>query len=117
MDRVVIVGGGVLGTMHAVQARSRGMDVVHLEREAGPRGASVRNFGLVWVSGRAGQGLKQALAHRARTLWEELGEQVPAAGFRPHGSLTLASDDAELGLLKEAASCASDAAERGVRVA
>ncbi len=53
MDRVVIVGGGVLGTMHAVQARSRGIDVVHLEREPGPRGASVRNFGLVWVSGRA----------------------------------------------------------------
>jgi FAD dependent oxidoreductase TIGR03364 len=111
VDRVVIVGGGVLGTMHAVQARNRGMDVVHLEREAGPRGASVRNFGLVWVSGRA-PGPELALAQRARTLWEELGEQVPAAGFRPHGSLTLASDDAELGLLKEAAAM-PDAAERG----
>jgi 2-polyprenyl-6-methoxyphenol hydroxylase-like FAD-dependent oxidoreductase len=37
VDRVVIVGGDVLGTMHAVMARSRGMDVVHLELEAGPR--------------------------------------------------------------------------------
>jgi FAD dependent oxidoreductase TIGR03364 len=111
VDRVVIVGGGVLGTMHAVQARSRGMDVVHLEREAGPRGASVRNFGLVWVSGRA-PGPELALAQRARTLWEELSQLVPAAGFRPHGSLTLASDDAELGLLKEAAAM-PDAAERG----
>jgi FAD dependent oxidoreductase TIGR03364 len=111
VDRVVIVGGGVLGTMHAVMARSRGMDVVHLEREAGPRGASVRNFGLVWVSGRA-PGPELALAQRARTLWEELAERVPAAGFRPHGSLTLASDDAELGLLKEAAAL-PDAAERG----
>ncbi|HEY2075627.1 MAG TPA: FAD-dependent oxidoreductase [Streptosporangiaceae bacterium] len=111
MDRLVIVGGGVLGTMHAVQARGRGIDVVHLEREAGPRGASVRNFGLIWVSGRA-PGPELALAQRARTLWEELAKLVPAAGFRPHGSLTLAADDAELGLLKEAAEL-PDAAERG----
>ena len=95
MDSVVIVGGGVLGMMHAVQARSRGMDVVHLEREAGPRGASVRNFGLVWVSGRAA-GLELALAQRARTLWAELAEKVPEGGFRAHGSLTCVSDEAEL---------------------
>ena len=114
MDRVVIVGGGVLGTMHALQARGRGIDVVHLEREAGPRGASVRNFGLIWVSGRA-PGPELALAQRARTLWAELATVVPEAGFRPHGSLTLASDDAELGLLKEAAEL-PDAAERGFKL-
>jgi FAD dependent oxidoreductase TIGR03364 len=111
VDRVVIVGGGVLGMMHAVQARRRGIDVVHLEREPAPRGASVRNFGLIWVSGRAA-GPELALAQRARTLWEELGSLVPEAGFRPHCSLTLAVDDAELGLLKEAADI-PDAAERG----
>jgi FAD dependent oxidoreductase TIGR03364 len=109
--KVIVVGGGVLGMMHAVHARSRGADVVHLEREAGPRGASVRNFGLIWVSGRAA-GAELALAQRARTLWEELGALVPAAGFRPHPSLTLAADDAELSLLKEAAE-RPDAAERG----
>ena len=53
MDRVVIVGGGVLGTMHAVMARQRGYAVTHLEREAEGRGASVRNFG---ASGSAGAG-------------------------------------------------------------
>jgi FAD dependent oxidoreductase TIGR03364 len=111
VDRVVIVGGGVLGTMHAVQARGRGLDVIHLEREAGPRGASVRNFGLVWVSGRA-PGPELALAQRARTLWQELGELVPGAGFRPDGSLTLARDETELGVLKEA-SAMPDAVERG----
>jgi FAD dependent oxidoreductase TIGR03364 len=111
MDRVVIVGGGVLGLMHAVAARRRGLAVVHLEREADARGASVRNFGLIWVSGRAA-GPELALAQRARTLWEELAAEVPEAGFRPHGSLTLATDDAELALLKEAAAL-PDAAERG----
>lgn len=111
MDRVVVVGGGVLGMMHALQARSRGLSVVQLEREAGARGASVRNFGLIWISGRA-PGAELALAQRARTLWEELAGAIPAAGFRPHGSLTVACDEAELGLLKEAAAM-TDAAERG----
>jgi FAD dependent oxidoreductase TIGR03364 len=111
MERVVIVGGGVLGLMHAVAARRRGLAVVHLEREADARGASVRNFGLVWVSGRA-PGPELALAQRARTRWEELAADVPQAGFRPHGSLTLAAGDAELALLKEAAA-RPDAAERG----
>jgi glycine/D-amino acid oxidase-like deaminating enzyme len=111
MDRVVVVGGGVLGVMHAVAARRRGLDVVHLEREAAARGASVRNFGLVWVSGRA-PGRELDLAIRARELWADLTAEVPAAGFRPHGSLTLATDEAELALLKEAAA-RPDAARRG----
>ena len=111
MDRVVIVGGGVLGIMHAVEARRLGHRVVHLEREPGARGASVRNFGLVWVSGRA-PGPELALALRARNRWEELATAVPAAGFRANGSLTLATGDAELQLLKEAAEL-PDAAQRG----
>jgi glycine/D-amino acid oxidase-like deaminating enzyme len=99
---VVIAGGGVLGTMHAVMARRRGFEVVHLEREAEARGASVRNFGLVWVSGRKA-GPELSLALRARELWAELGTLVPGIGFRAAGSLTLATGDAELALLKEAA--------------
>ncbi|MFZ1062379.1 MAG: FAD-dependent oxidoreductase, partial [Acidimicrobiales bacterium] len=51
--RVVVVGGGVIGTMHAYSAVARGATVVHLERDPMPQGATVRNFGLVWVSGRA----------------------------------------------------------------
>jgi FAD dependent oxidoreductase TIGR03364 len=100
--RVVIAGGGVLGTMHAVMARRRGFEVVQLEREAEARGASVRNFGLIWVSGRKA-GPELSLALRARELWAGLGARVPGLGFRAAGSLTLASGDAELALLKEAA--------------
>ncbi len=99
---MVIVGGGVLGTMHAVMARRRGFSVVHLEREPEARGASVRNFGLVWVSGRRA-GPELALALRARELWEEIAASAPGTGFRPAGSLTLATRDAELRVLGEAA--------------
>ena len=108
---MIIVGGGVLGTMHAVAARRRGLEVVQLEREAEARGASVRNFGLVWVSGRRA-GPELALALRARELWRDLGAQVPGLGFRAAGSLTLATEDTELGLLKEAAAL-PDAERRG----
>jgi FAD dependent oxidoreductase TIGR03364 len=111
VERVVVVGGGVLGMMHAIEARQRGHDVVHLEREPIPRGASVRNFGLIWVSGRA-PGAELDLALRARVRWQEIAEQVPGTGFRAVPSLTLASDEAELGLLKEAAAL-PDAGRRG----
>jgi FAD dependent oxidoreductase TIGR03364 len=109
--RVVIVGGGVLGTMHAVHARRRGYHVVHLEREPEARGASVRNFGLVWVSGRKA-GPELALALRARQLWEEISADVPGTGFRPAGSLTVATTEAELRVMEEAVKL-PDAAGRG----
>jgi FAD dependent oxidoreductase TIGR03364 len=103
VERVVVVGGGVLGMMHALEARQRGYGVIHLEREPVPRGASVRNFGLIWVSGRAPGG-ELDLALRARARWAQIAAQVPGTGFRAIPSLTLAADDAELGLLEEAAS-------------
>jgi FAD dependent oxidoreductase TIGR03364 len=105
-----VVGGGIVGTMHALFAHRRGLEVLHLERDAGPRRASVRNFGLVWVSGRAaGPELDAAL--RARALWEQIAEEVPGVGFRPAGSLTVALDDDELSVLGRALEL-PDAAQR-----
>ena len=100
--RVVIVGGGILGTMHAVLARRHGYAVTQLEREPAGRGASVRNFGLVWVSGRRA-GPELALALRARELWAEIAEVAPGTGFRPAGSLTIATGEAELAVMLQAA--------------
>jgi FAD dependent oxidoreductase TIGR03364 len=102
VGRIVIVGGGILGTMHAVMARRRGLAVTHLEREPEGRGASVRNFGLIWVSGRRA-GPELALALRARELWESIAADAPGTGFRPAGSLTVASTEAELAVMREAA--------------
>jgi FAD dependent oxidoreductase TIGR03364 len=101
-ERVVIVGGGVLGTMHALEACQRGWEVLHLEADAGPRRASVRNFGLVWVSGRAA-GPELDLAIRARQLWGAIAGHSPGIGFRPDGSLTVAATDTELELMAQAA--------------
>lgn len=79
--RVVVAGGGVLGMMHALAARRRGFEVVDLEREPDSRGASVRNFGLVWVSGRAA-GAELDLALRARQRWEEIAGVLTGAACR-----------------------------------
>ena len=111
---MVIVGGGVLGTMHALEACRRGFGVVQLEADAGPRRASVRNFGLVWVSGRA-VGPELALAVRARELWEQIAAHSPAVGFRPDGSLTLARHEAELALMA-AAAARPEAEVRGIEL-
>ncbi len=61
LNKVVVVGGGILGTMHALFALRSNASVVHLDRDEVPNGASVRNFGLCWVSGRA-PGAELALA-------------------------------------------------------
>jgi len=111
--RIVVIGGGVLGTMHAAELVRRGHQVTQLEREPEARGATVRNFGLVWVSGRAAAELPVSL--RARELWERLGADVPGIGFRPCGSLTVLRTEAEVAVAKQVAA-ASDAADRGFTV-
>jgi FAD dependent oxidoreductase TIGR03364 len=113
-QRVVIVGGGVIGTMHALEAVRRGWEVVHLEADAGPRRASVRNFGLVWVSGRA-VGAELELALRARQLWDDAAALAPGIGLRADGSLTVATDPAEMAVMEEVAA-RPDAVARGLTV-
>ncbi|MGH3299059.1 MAG: FAD-dependent oxidoreductase, partial [Trebonia sp.] len=57
---------------------------------------------LVWVSGRRA-GPELALALRARELWESIAADAAGPGFRPAGSLTVASTEAELAVMREAA--------------
>ena len=101
----------MVGTMHAWQAVQRGHEVVQIEREAEARGASLRNFGQIWVSGRAG-GEEFDTALRARELWERLGAQVPGLGFRAIGSLTPLRGPREYAVA-ETAAARPDAAARG----
>lgn len=104
----------MVGTMHAWQAIERGHEVVQIEREAAARGASVRNFGLVWVSGRS-SGVELRSALRARELWEEIGDRVPELGFRACGSLTAITSEAELAVARSALQL-PDAAARGFKL-
>ena len=96
---VLVVGGGVLGCAHAVAAVRAGMTVTLCERDSNARGASVRNFGMIWPIGQP-EGADLETALRSRVMWGELAEE---AGFvcRPCGSLHVAYADDELRVLEE----------------
>jgi FAD dependent oxidoreductase TIGR03364 len=106
----VVAGGGILGTWHALELCRAGYAVQHLEADLVPQGASVRNFGLIWVSGRR-SGAELDAALRSRHRWEEVAGDVPGIGFRASGSLTVARTDGERKVMEEFAHH-PDAAER-----
>ena len=109
---VVVAGAGVIGTWHALEFLRAGFSVDHLDAAPEPAGASVRNFGLLWVSGRrSGPELDAAL--RSRRRWEEIGRDAPQVVFRPQGSLTIALDETERAVM-EAFARQPDAAARGI---
>jgi FAD dependent oxidoreductase TIGR03364 len=98
--------------MHVLFGLAAGWDVVLLEREEAARGASVRNFGLIWVSGRRG-GEELRLALRSRALWDRVADEVPAVALRANGSLTVVETEAELRVLEQVLERA-DAVDRGL---
>jgi FAD dependent oxidoreductase TIGR03364 len=96
-----VVGGGIVGLALAFEARRRGWRVALLERDRRASGASIRNFGHVFVTGvAAGDDLECAL--RSRERWLELGAQ---AGLHPveSGTLVVARAEDEIALLEGAA--------------
>lgn len=107
---VCVVGAGIVGLAHALEARRRGLGVVLLERGDRAVGASLRNFGHVFVTAMAGgEALDRALLARER--WLELG---PRAGLDvlESGSMIVARHEDELAVM---AAVAADP-ERGARL-
>jgi FAD dependent oxidoreductase TIGR03364 len=112
VNSAVIAGGGILGTWHALELCRAGYTVHHLDAALDPRGASVRNFGLIWVSGRR-SGAELDAARRSRRRWEQIGDEVPSIGFRSNGSLTVARTEGERTVMEEFAHH-GDARERSI---
>jgi FAD dependent oxidoreductase TIGR03364 len=68
---LAVVGAGILGLACALAAARRGLKVGILERSTLARGASVRNFGLITVTGQD-PGSLWPLARRTRDVWDEV---------------------------------------------
>ncbi|MBO0769494.1 MAG: TIGR03364 family FAD-dependent oxidoreductase [Solirubrobacterales bacterium] len=96
---VCVVGAGIVGLAHALEARRRGLSVLVLDRDARAVGASVRNFGHVFVGGQ-GDGASFEYALRSRERWLELAAQ---AGVTQAGSVVIARAEDELAVLEQTA--------------
>ncbi len=85
--RVVVVGGGLVGTATAYFAARAGLSVTLLEQERIGFGASGRNPGFVWLHCRnPGWALEASLA--GRRLYDELAEDLPVPfEFRAEGGM------------------------------
>ncbi|WP_025274944.1 NAD(P)/FAD-dependent oxidoreductase [Haloglycomyces albus] len=99
---IIIVGGGILGTMHAWEAIDHGHNVIHIEREHESRGASVRGFGLVWTTSRVNDQEDRA-GMRSRELWEKIAQLADGLSFRSCGSMTIARTEIDLEVAAEVA--------------
>ncbi|HKB02103.1 MAG TPA: TIGR03364 family FAD-dependent oxidoreductase [Gemmataceae bacterium] len=96
---VAVAGAGILGLAHAYHLARRGLRVGVFERHPRAKGASARNFGMIWPIGQP-TGPRYDLARRSRDLWREV---LAAARLwhDPCGSLHLAYHDDEAQVLCE----------------
>ena len=94
---ICVVGAGIVGLGHALEARRRGLRVVLLERSDRAVGASVRNFGHAFVTAMAaGEPFEVAL--RTRELWLELAGRAGIHVLQA-GSVIVARHEDELAVL------------------
>lgn len=98
------MGAGIAGLAHAYAEAKRGRRVIVFERSAKARGASVRNFGLIWPIGQpAGPMLEMAL--HSRRIWQEALDAARLPCFAS-GSLHLAYHADERAVAQEFAASA-----------
>lgn len=97
---LIVIGAGIVGLAHAVEAVARGLSVTVVERDERAVGASVRNFGHGCVTAQTGEAL--AFGERARGTWLRLGREAafPAAET---GTVVVARAAEELAALEELA--------------
>lgn len=72
---LAVVGAGIIGLAHALAAARRGLRVVVIDRDRQANGASIRNFGLVVVTGQA-PGISRRRAERTREIWLDLAAEA-----------------------------------------
>ena len=72
---LAVIGAGILGLSCALAAARRGLKVIVIERGARAQGASVRNFGLVTITGQDRDGVWPR-ARRSREVWSAVAARA-----------------------------------------
>ncbi len=92
---VVIVGAGIAGCACARELTEAGVQVAIVERDAPGGGATAAGMGHIVVMDDSPAQL--ALTHYARTLWQKLTAELPAAvEYEERGTLWIAADEEEM---------------------
>jgi FAD dependent oxidoreductase TIGR03364 len=96
---IAIVGAGIVGLANALAAARRGQRVLVCDRSPFARGASIRNFGMIWPIGQPAGELRE-IALASREIWLELSN-LAGIWVNRCGSLHLAHREDELAVLEE----------------
>lgn len=96
---LLVVGAGILGAGHALQALRRGYKVILTEKDQAPQEATVRNFGQAVVSGLSA-GTWQEYGWESLKLYQSIQAEYDL-GLRNNGTYYIASNAGELQLLEE----------------
>ncbi|MDX8513993.1 TIGR03364 family FAD-dependent oxidoreductase [Mesorhizobium captivum] len=95
---LAVVGSGIVGLAHTLAAARRGLRVVVIDRDRQANGASIRNFGLVVVTGQE-PGPSRRQAERSRRIWLELANEA-GIEILQRGKLIAAQRPEALAVLK-----------------
>ena len=109
---IAVIGAGIVGIAHALEAARRGLSVVLFERNTYALGASIRNFGIVFPLGMS-PGTIHERALRSRAVWLKVAAQA-GIWHKPTGALIVAYHEDECAVLNE---FAGQAAKLGYRCA
>ena len=97
--KAIVIGAGIVGLATARKLALKGYQVDVFDRNAKAKGASIRNFGMIWPIGQpAGKMYERAM--RSKSIWLEVIKQANL-WHDPVGSLHLAHQPEELAVIEE----------------
>lgn len=97
---VIVIGAGILGIAHAYHCLQAGLKVALIEKNKAPRDATVRNFGQIVPSGMNRKW--QKYGRKSLEIYKQI-QGISDISVRQQGSVYLAHEKEELGLLEELA--------------
>lgn len=109
----LIVGRGIVGLAHALAAARHGLRTAVIDRDLRARGASVRGFGLIAVTGQQA-GLSWRRARRTRDIWADVASEA-GIPIRQRGLLLVARRRESLAVIEEFAGGPTGAGSRVLR--
>jgi glycine/D-amino acid oxidase-like deaminating enzyme len=96
---VVIVGAGIVGAACAAECASAGLKVAVVEATFVGSGATAAGMGHIVIMDESDA--QFVLTRYSQALWDELADELPPdCEFRKYGTIWIAADEEELGLLR-----------------